>query len=69
MRIIKFRVNDILELKKQHPCGNKLFKVIRVGSDIRLLCLGCERDMIIDRIKLEKATKKIIQSDIVDESK
>lgn len=68
MQIIKFRVNDIIELKKQHPCGNKRFKVLRVGSDVRLLCLGCSRDMTIDRLKLEKATKKIVFSEYTDEN-
>ena len=68
MQIIKFRVNDIIELKKQHPCGNKRFKVLRVGSDVRLLCLGCSRDMTIDRLKLERATKKIVFSEYTDEN-
>ena len=60
MKIIKYRVNDVIELKKEHPCGSKQFKVVRVGGVMRVLCLGCSRDMDIDRIKLEKATKKII---------
>lgn len=60
MNIIKYRVNDVIELKKEHPCGSKQFKVLRVGSVMRIACLGCSRDMEIDRLKLEKATKKII---------
>ena len=60
MNIIKYRVNDIIELKKEHPCGSKQFKVIRVGTTMRVVCLGCSRDMEIDRLKFEKATKKII---------
>ncbi len=63
MNIIKFRTNDIIELKKQHPCGSKEFRIIRIGSEMRIVCLGCGRDMNIDRIKLEKATKRIISSD------
>ena len=63
MEIIKYKVGDIVELKKQHPCGDKRFKVLRVGSEIRLSCLGCGRDMTVDRIKLEKSTKKIISFD------
>ena len=62
MEIIKFKVNDILELKKPHPCSSKQFKVLRVGSDIRIVCMGCGRDMVLDRIKLEKATKKVLSS-------
>ena len=56
----KFKVGDIIELKKSHPCQNKLFRILRVGSDMRIVCLKCEHDMVIDRIKLEKATKKIV---------
>jgi len=62
MKIIKFQLNDVVELKKPHPCGSKIFKIMRVGSEMRIVCEGCGRDMIIDRIKLEKATKKIISS-------
>ena len=63
MEIIKFKTNDIVELKKPHPCGSKQFRVLRVGSDIRIVCIGCGHDMVIDRIKLEKATKKIESAD------
>lgn len=63
MNIQKYRVNDLIELKKQHPCGSTLFKVLRVGSTMRVICQGCSRDMEIDRLKLEKATKKIITSE------
>ena len=62
MNIIKYRLGDVIELKKEHPCGSKQFKVLRVGSTIRIVCLRCSRDMEIDRIKLEKATKKIVSS-------
>ena len=60
MNIIKFSVGDIIELKKAHPCGSKQFKIMRVGSEMRVVCQGCGRDMNIDRIKLEKATKKVL---------
>ena len=62
MNIIKYRLGDILELKKEHPCGSKQFEILRVGGLMRIRCIGCSRDMEIDRIKLEKATKKIISS-------
>ena len=61
MQIIRFEVGDTVELKKPHPCGSKQFKILRVGSEMRIVCLGCSRDMTIDRIKLEKAVKKFIE--------
>ena len=63
MEIIKFQIGDTVELKKTHPCGSKQFKILRVGSEMRVVCLGCGRDMNIDRIKLEKSTKKRIPAE------
>ena len=48
------RVGDILEMKKQHPCGTKQFYVLRSGMDFRLRCCGCEREFLIPRVKAEK---------------
>ena len=61
--IPKISVGDMLELKKKHPCGSKNFLVVRLGSDVRILCTGCERDMVLPRVKLEKAIKKIIPTE------
>ena len=58
--IIRFSVGDTLEMKKDHPCGARLFEVKRVGSDIRVVCRGCGRDMTVPRIKLEKGIKRVI---------
>ena len=60
MQIIKLSSGDLIELKKPHPCGEHLFKVLRVGSDVRIVCTGCGRDMTLDRVKLEKSIKKVI---------
>ena len=59
MKILKIDVGDTLELKKPHPCGSNIFKVLRVGSDVRIVCQNCGRDMTLDRIKLEKAIKSV----------
>lgn len=59
MKILKLNVDDVIELKKEHPCGGKLFKILRVGSEVRIVCQSCGRDMTLERVKLEKAIKKI----------
>ncbi len=66
MPIIRMNVGDILELKKPHPCGEKRFRVLRVGSEVRVVCLGCARDMTFDRIKLEKAVRKLTPAPSTD---
>ena len=63
MQIIRMKVGDTLELKKPHPCGDKRFRIMRVGSEIRIVCLGCGRDMVLDRVKLEKAIRKLIPAE------
>jgi hypothetical protein len=60
MEILKISAGDIIELKKTHPCGSKLFKIARVGSDVRIVCQGCGRDMTLDRVKLEKSIRRIL---------
>ena len=61
--ILKIALGDIVELKKNHPCGSKLFKIMRIGSEVRIICEGCGRDMVLDRIKLEKSVKKIVKGE------
>ena len=55
--ILRLTAGDRLEMKKPHPCGSRVFTVMRVGSDVRVVCEGCGRDMVLDRVKLEKAVR------------
>lgn len=55
------RVNDILEMKKPHPCGEKSFLVLRTGMDFRIRCTGCQREVMVPRVKIEKNIKKVIR--------
>ena len=59
MKIIKISPGDVLRMKKPHPCGSFEFSVLRIGSDIRIKCNGCSRDMNVPREKLEKKIKYI----------
>ena len=56
----KINVGDVLVLKKGHPCGENKWEVIRVGSDIKLKCLGCDRIVMIERPTLLKRIKKVV---------
>ena len=53
-----YEPGDIVELKKPHPCGSKRWKLIRVGMDFRMQCLGCGASVLIERKKAEKSIKK-----------
>ena len=60
---IKYDLNDIVEMKKPHPCETKSkeWKIIRMGADIRIKCLGCGTSVLMPRQKFEKRLKRVIQ--------
>ena len=63
MAIVRFEVSDKLSLKKKHPCGSDIFTVRRGGSDVRIVCDGCSRDLTLRREALEKMIKRVIPKD------
>ncbi|HJG86365.1 DUF951 domain-containing protein [Pseudoflavonifractor capillosus] len=56
------RVGDVLELKKEHPCGSRRWQVLRVGMDFKLRCQGCGHELMLPRSKAEKNIRKILRT-------
>jgi hypothetical protein len=54
-----FQLNDIVKLRKPHPCGSYDWKVVRLGADIGLECLQCGRRVLLPRRELARRVKKI----------
>lgn len=61
MDIPKYQLGDIVEMKKQHPCGTNRWKVMRLGTDIKIKCMGCDHIVMIPRVKFNKMVKKILE--------
>ena len=57
------RLQDILVMKKQHPCGSDRWQVLRTGMDFRLRCCGCGHEVMLPRSKAEKNIKKILREE------
>lgn len=58
---MEYNLNDIVEMKKEHPCKkSKQWKIIRMGADIRIKCLGCGTSVLFPRSEFEKKLKKVI---------
>lgn len=55
-----YQLGDEVELKKKHPCGSFRWRVIRLGADIKIRCLGCDHVVMLPRIKFKKQIKKVI---------
>lgn len=55
----KYKVDDIVSLKKGHPCGENLWQIQRMGADIKLKCLGCDKNIWMKRLDFDKKIRKI----------
>ena len=60
---------DVLEMKKEHPCGARRWEVLRVGMDFRLKCEGCGHEVMVPRLKIEKRIKRILRDGAPAEEK
>jgi hypothetical protein len=56
----EFQLNDVVEMKKPHPCGTNKWKIIRLGMDIRIKCEGCEHSVLIPRKEFTRKVKKVL---------
>lgn len=63
MKFISINENDIVEMKKPHPCEKrcKQFKIVRVGADVKIQCLACGAVIMMDRYSFNQKIKKVIQ--------
>ena len=61
-----YELDDIVELKKEHPCAtrSKLWKITRMEADIKIKCLGCGNVVMLSRYDFEKRIKKVIGKQI-----
>jgi hypothetical protein len=60
------QLNDLIRLRKPHPCGSYEWKVVRLGADIGMECLGCGRRVLLPRRQLARRLKTILKSTQTD---
>lgn len=56
----EIRLNDLVEMRKKHPCGSANWKVTRIGADIKMRCEGCGRVVMLDRVEFLRRRKRVI---------
>ena len=61
--IMDIRVNDVLVMKKAHPCGSDRWLVLRTGADIKMRCIGCGHELMTPRFKIEKNIRAVQRPD------
>lgn len=57
---MEYQVGDMVKLKKEHPCGSKVWQITRIGVDFKLKCQGCGHEIMVDRPKALKMIKEKI---------
>ncbi len=57
---VEIKVGDIVRLRKAHPCGSYEWEVVRVGADIGLKCLKCQRRVLLERGVFERRVKEFV---------
>ncbi len=56
---MEYNLNDYVVMKKAHACGENNWQITRIGVDIKIKCLKCNREVMFERIKFDKKIKKI----------
>ena len=60
---MEYALNDIVQMKKPHPCGANEWKVIRVGMDVKIKCNNCSHIVMMPHETFVKRLKKILESE------
>ena len=57
------KIGDVVRLRKAHPCGSYDWEVIRVGADIGIKCLKCQRKVLLERHDFSGRLKQVVFRD------
>jgi len=58
--VSNYKLNDKVIMKKPHACKTNEWIITRVGVDIKIKCINCNREIMMDRLEFEKKLKKVI---------
>lgn len=56
-----YKIDSVVMMKKQHPCGSNEWLITRIGADIKIKCINCGHTVMLSRIDFNKKLKKIIK--------
>ncbi len=57
---MEIHLGDVVRLRKGHPCGGDEWLVARVGADVRIKCLKCQRQVLLERGVFERRVKALV---------
>lgn len=62
-----FKLNDVVVMKKSHACGENKWLITRMGVDIKLKCMNCNHEIMMDRLEFKKKLKGVIDEKIKED--
>ena len=60
MPIVEFQLGDVIKLRKPHPCGSYDWTIVRLGADLGLRCVKCDRRVLLPRSTVERRLKGFV---------
>lgn len=58
-----YKINDKVIMKKNHACGTNEWLITRVGVDIKIKCINCNREIMLDRLEFEKKLRRVLDEE------
>ncbi len=58
--VMEIKLGDVVRLKKRHPCGSYEWQVVRLGADIGIKCVRCQRRVLLERSVFERRVKAFV---------
>jgi hypothetical protein len=58
--VLEIRLGDVVRLRKMHPCGSFEWEIVRLGADIGIRCLKCNRRVLLERSVFRKRFKAFV---------
>ncbi len=58
--VMEIKLGDVVRLKKKHPCGSYEWQVVRLGADIGIKCLKCQRRVLLERSIFQRRVKTFV---------
>lgn len=60
----EFKLNNHVIMKKAHACGTNEWIITRLGVDVKIKCVNCNREVMLDRLDFKKKLKGVIDEKV-----
>ena len=63
---LDLHLGDVVQMRKAHPCGGDTWRVVRLGAEIGMRCITCDRKVLLPRSTFERRVKRFLERGSVD---